>query len=87
VGAQRSVRVLASPSDLAREVGVEESEVLDVLARLRRLSIVAHLDADSILVADLPRLDNFARFLADRHWGRGEAAADSFAPIHGEGKD
>jgi hypothetical protein len=70
MGMQRGVRVAASAADLAREVGIEESEVHALLARLRRLSIALQLDSQSIFVADVPRLGEFARFVAECEWGR-----------------
>jgi DNA-binding IclR family transcriptional regulator len=70
---QEGVRVLASSADLAREVGMEESDVHALLARLRRLSIASQLDPQTIFVADLPRLAEFARFVAERDWGWGWA--------------
>ena len=57
------VRVHASPSDLAREVGVPESQVVDVLERLRRLRIAAEDEMGGILVLDLPRLLEFLEFV------------------------
>jgi CRP/FNR family cyclic AMP-dependent transcriptional regulator len=73
MGTHQGVRVLASAADLAREVGMEESEVHALLARLQRLSIASQLDSQSILVADLPRLGEFARFVAKRDCGWGWA--------------
>jgi hypothetical protein len=37
------------------------------------LSIASQLDSQSIFVADVPRLGEFARFVAERDWGRGWA--------------
>ncbi len=57
------VRVHATPADLAREVGVEDVQVRDVLHRLGRLRIAAEDDAGGILIMDLPRLLEFMEFL------------------------
>jgi CRP-like cAMP-binding protein len=57
------VRVLASPGDLASEVGVEEAQVHEVLARLQRLRIAAEDEASAIVIMDLPRLLEFMEFL------------------------
>jgi CRP-like cAMP-binding protein len=57
------VRVLASAIDLAREVGVDEHQVDDVLARLRRLRIASVDDIGGIVIMDLPRLLEFMEFL------------------------
>jgi DNA-binding IclR family transcriptional regulator len=76
MGTQGGVRVLASAADLAREVGMEESEVHALLARLRRLSIASQLDSETLFVADLPRLGEFARFLAKRDCGWGWACRE-----------
>jgi CRP-like cAMP-binding protein len=57
------VRLHASSADLAREVGVEESQVTDVLERLARLRIAAGDDEGAIVILDLPRLLEFMEFL------------------------
>ena len=57
------VRVLASRTDLAREVGVEEEQVHEVLARLQRLRIAAEDDLGAIVIMDVPRLLEFMEFL------------------------
>jgi CRP-like cAMP-binding protein len=57
------VRVRASPSALAREVGVEEVQVHEVLTRLQRLRIAAEDDLGEIVIMDLPRLLEFMEFL------------------------
>ncbi len=57
------VRVHASASDLAREVGVEEAQVHDVLDRLRRLRIAGADESGGIVVLDLPRLLEFLEFV------------------------
>jgi CRP-like cAMP-binding protein len=57
------VRVHSSPSDLAREVGVEERQVHDVLHRLGRLRIAAPDEDGGIVIMDLPRLLEFMEFL------------------------
>jgi hypothetical protein len=66
IGMHRCVRVLVSAADLAREVGIDESEVHALLVRLRRLNIAFQPDSQSIFVADVPRLGEFARFVAER---------------------
>ena len=57
------VLVHASAADLAREVGVEESQVGDVLGRLGRLRIAAADEDGAIVILDLPRLLEFMEFL------------------------
>jgi CRP-like cAMP-binding protein len=57
------LRLHASASDLAREVGVEEQDVDAVLDRLGRLHIVAEEEGGGIYVVDLPRLLEFMEFL------------------------
>jgi CRP-like cAMP-binding protein len=57
------VRVHTSAANLAREVGVDEQQVHDVLARLRRLRIAAEDDVGSIVILELPRLLEFMEFL------------------------
>jgi len=56
------VRVHASSDDLAREVGVDRTQVGDVLERLRRLRIATE-DEGGILITDLPRLLEFLEFV------------------------
>jgi CRP-like cAMP-binding protein len=58
------VRVLASPAILAREVGIEEALVHEVLLRLRRLRIIEEgHHQDSIVISDVGRLLEFLEFL------------------------
>lgn len=57
------VRVRTSADDLAREVGVDGSQVRDVLERLRRLRIAAEEEQGGIVVMDLPRLLEFLEFI------------------------
>ena len=57
------VRVHASAQDLAREVGIEESQVRDVLGRLGRLRIAAEDEMGAIVIMDLPRLLEFMEFV------------------------
>ena len=57
------VRVHASAQDLAREVGIDEAQVRDVLARLGRLHIAAEDEMGGILIMDLPRLLEFMEFV------------------------
>jgi CRP-like cAMP-binding protein len=57
------VVVHSSAVDLARQVGVEEAQVRDVLERLRRLRIAAEDEVGGIVIMDLPRLLEFLEFL------------------------
>jgi CRP-like cAMP-binding protein len=57
------VRLGVSAADLAREVGVEEDQVLDVMSRLKRLRIAGEAANGAILVLDAPRLLEFMEFL------------------------
>lgn len=57
------VRLHATASDLAREVGVEDAQVGDVLTRLGRLHIASADEEGAIVVLDLPRLLEFMEFL------------------------
>jgi CRP-like cAMP-binding protein len=57
------VRVLATATDLAREVGVDEEQVHEVLGRLQRLRIASADDLGAIVIMDLPRLLEFMEFL------------------------
>jgi hypothetical protein len=60
------VRIHSSAADLAREVGVEESQVREVLSRLGRLHIASedeHGGGSAIVIMDLPRLLEFMEFL------------------------
>ncbi|HEX8789606.1 MAG TPA: Crp/Fnr family transcriptional regulator [Polyangiaceae bacterium] len=57
------VRVHASAQDLAREVGIDESQVHDVLGRLQRLRIAAEDEMGGIVIMDLPRLLEFMEFV------------------------
>jgi CRP-like cAMP-binding protein len=60
------VRIHSSAADLAREVGVEESQVHQVLARLSRLHIASEDDGgggSAIVILDLPRMLEFMEFL------------------------
>jgi len=57
------VRVHASSQDLAREVGIDETQVRDVLGRLARLRIAAEDEMGGILIMDLPRLLEFMEFV------------------------
>jgi CRP-like cAMP-binding protein len=60
------VRIHSSARDLAREVGVEESQVREVLGRLSRLHIASEDEGGgggAILIMDLPRLLEFMEFL------------------------
>lgn len=57
------VRLRVTAADLAREVGVEEDQVLDVMSRLKRLRIAGEAANGAILVLDAPRLLEFMEFL------------------------
>jgi CRP/FNR family cyclic AMP-dependent transcriptional regulator len=57
------VRLNIAATDLAREVGASEEDVLDVLMRLQRLHIAWEDDLGSIVVADVGRLLEFMEFL------------------------
>jgi CRP/FNR family cyclic AMP-dependent transcriptional regulator len=60
------VRIHSSAADLAREVGVEESQVREVLSRLGRLHIATEEEGgggSAIVIMDLPRLLEFMEFL------------------------
>jgi CRP-like cAMP-binding protein len=60
------VRIHSSAADLAREVGVEETQVYDVLSRLSRLHIASvdeEGEGSGIVIMDLPRLLEFMEFL------------------------
>ncbi len=60
------VRIHSSAADLAREVGVEESQVREVLSRLGRLHIASEDEGgggSAIVIMDLPRLLEFMEFL------------------------
>ena len=57
------VRVHTSPVALAQEVGVDEAQVHDVLARLERLRIASEDALGGILVTDLPGLLEFMEFI------------------------
>jgi CRP-like cAMP-binding protein len=61
------VRIHSSAADLAREVGVEEPQVREVLSRLGRLHIATEDDVPgggtAIVIMDLPRLLEFMEFL------------------------
>ncbi|HEY5242194.1 MAG TPA: Crp/Fnr family transcriptional regulator [Polyangiaceae bacterium] len=60
------VRIHSSAADLAREVGVEESQVREVLTRLARLHIASEDEGgggSAIVIMDLPRLLEFMEFL------------------------
>jgi CRP-like cAMP-binding protein len=56
------IRVRTTPEDIAREVGVDVSVALEVMARLKRLRLVSE-DETSIIVADVGRLQDFLEFL------------------------
>jgi CRP-like cAMP-binding protein len=53
------IRIRSSAEQLARELGVETSQVIDVLWRLHRLHIVHDPGDGSLIVADLGKLHEF----------------------------
>jgi CRP/FNR family cyclic AMP-dependent transcriptional regulator len=60
------VRIHSSAADLAREVGVEETQVREVLSRLSRLHIASEDEGgggSAIVIMDLPRMLEFMEFL------------------------
>jgi CRP/FNR family cyclic AMP-dependent transcriptional regulator len=57
------VRLNIAAPDLAREVGANEADVLDVIMRLQRLRIAWEDEIGSIVVADVGRLLEFMEFL------------------------
>jgi CRP/FNR family cyclic AMP-dependent transcriptional regulator len=57
------VRLRVSPGELAREVGVQTEQVLDVMGRLRRLRIAGEDARGAIVVLDPARLLEFMEFL------------------------
>jgi len=60
------VRIHSSAADLAREVGVVEAQVREVLSRLARLHIASEDEGgggSAIVIMDLPRLLEFMEFL------------------------
>jgi CRP/FNR family transcriptional regulator, cyclic AMP receptor protein len=62
----RGVRIHASAADLAREVGVDETHVHEVLSRLTRLHIAIEDEGrggGAIVIRSLPRLLEFMEFL------------------------
>lgn len=62
-GTPQGVRIQVAPVDLARDVGVEEAQVRDVLVRLHRLRLAWQDRDGAIVVADVPRLLEFMEFL------------------------
>jgi CRP-like cAMP-binding protein len=59
----QGARVQVTAVDLAREVGVEDRKVRDLLVRLRRLRLAVEDETGSIVVTDVPRLMEFLEFL------------------------
>jgi len=57
--AEDGIRVRLSPEQLAREVGVEPAQVVDVLWRLHRLKILHDPGDGSLIVADMGKLHEF----------------------------
>jgi hypothetical protein len=56
---EEGIRVQTTAEQIAREVGVETSQVIDVLWRLHRLHIVHDPGDGSLIVADLGKLHEF----------------------------
>jgi hypothetical protein len=63
------IQVFVSTAGLARRVGVEESEVHALLARLQRLRIIASLYSKFLLVTNVPRLGECARLVGEHNPG------------------
>lgn len=61
-GAERG-RLHESPADVAREVGVDVTQVREVLARLGRMGIATEDETGAIVVMDLPRLMEFMELI------------------------
>jgi CRP/FNR family cyclic AMP-dependent transcriptional regulator len=59
---ETGIRVRTTALSLAREVGVDETIAQEVMARLRRLHLIAE-EESSIIVADVGRLQDFLEFL------------------------
>lgn len=59
VPTENGIRVRASAEQLAREVGVDVTQVVDVLWRLHRLHILHDPGDGSLIVADLGKLHEF----------------------------
>jgi CRP-like cAMP-binding protein len=57
------IRIRTTAADIAREVGVDITVVHEVLARLRRLRLIAEEGSGGLLVADVGRLQDFLEFL------------------------
>ena len=57
------IHINTSAGELAREVGIEEEHVVDVLARLQRLRIAWEDELGSIVICDVPRLLEFMELL------------------------
>jgi hypothetical protein len=49
---------------IAIELGIHDRDVTAMLVRLRRLKLAILTDSGAILLPDLPRLEDFARFVA-----------------------
>jgi hypothetical protein len=52
--------------EMVIDYGIDEGEVERMLARLRRLGLAISADAGAIILTDVPRLLDFARFIAAR---------------------
>jgi CRP-like cAMP-binding protein len=57
------IRIRATPSDVAQEVGVDEATAQEVMARLRRLRLAREEPTGGIVIADIGRLREFLEFL------------------------
>ncbi len=56
---EEGIRIRTTVEQLAREVGVETSQVVDVVWRLHRMTIVTDPGDGSLIVADLGKLHEF----------------------------
>jgi CRP-like cAMP-binding protein len=70
---QDGIRVRVTADQLAREVGVETAQVIDVLWRLHRLHIVHDPGDGSLIVADLGKLHEFLELVEMPQKFEGEA--------------
>jgi CRP/FNR family cyclic AMP-dependent transcriptional regulator len=59
----QGVVLRVTAGELAREVGVDDDQVRDVMSRLRRLRIASEGESDAIVVLDVERLLEFMEFL------------------------
>ncbi len=60
--------------EMILELGIDEGEVQALLVRLRRLGLAIPADSGAVILTDVPRLLDFARFVATQ---RGEPPRNS----------